>query len=511
MICNNGLSSSATNFLLCFVLYVFALHTPPVLAAEDSYSSSLPIPATEKFYIYEWWGLCRKMNCREKSNFGAGRTVNSTNGIYDTYQYDLFNLMYSRFFLDPRRTTNPDEATTFILSYDPHFDSMTFRKPNGKQDRSFFEGSSDYAPEVVKLLEASPHFQKKKGKDHLLIVGWPYAISQLILKPKAVPLFILCDQCTKLTIENYSFLYSSDPKNDRTIAQQYKGDNWFAVPYPSNFHWSANIKPPLLYEEQDRPYLVSYIGSSTCFSEFSTAIRHDLVKYCTVHAPDCQHAHYSKHGPRNSDLAEGLRDPHYQYTLRSTFCLQPLGDTTTRKGLFDAIMFGCIPVVFHPLSASAMYTWHWSTQLWKDVIIEIPINMSPAPNEPALLSDPILYLKQLYEKDVEDIRRRQRLMRRHAFELSYALEFYKEGSSWPLDEQGKPVRDAYEITMDHVLGLHAGRATQSIPGDLLGEKRQVWKAEIDRLLPAYYNEEFMTALKKYEQKKGKKIAGEGQN
>jgi hypothetical protein len=30
----------------------------------------------------------------------------------------------------------------------------------------------------------------------------------------------------------------------------------------------------------------------------------------------------------------------------SVFCLQPAGDTPTRKGLFDSVMAGCIPVLF---------------------------------------------------------------------------------------------------------------------------------------------------------------------
>jgi Exostosin family len=37
--------------------------------------------------------------------------------------------------------------------------------------------------------------------------------------------------------------------------------------------------------------------------------------------------------------------------LVATFCLIPPGDTATRKGLFDAILFGCVPVLFYRESA----------------------------------------------------------------------------------------------------------------------------------------------------------------
>uniref|UniRef100_A0A7S0J376 Exostosin GT47 domain-containing protein n=1 Tax=Calcidiscus leptoporus TaxID=127549 RepID=A0A7S0J376_9EUKA len=32
--------------------------------------------------------------------------------------------------------------------------------------------------------------------------------------------------------------------------------------------------------------------------------------------------------------------------LQATFCLQPAGDTLTRKGLYESVFTGCIPVVF---------------------------------------------------------------------------------------------------------------------------------------------------------------------
>ena len=44
---------------------------------------------------------------------------------------------------------------------------------------------------------------------------------------------------------------------------------------------------------------------------------------------------------------------------RSTFCLQPPGDTIVRTGIVDAISVGCIPVVFHPAQAT-LWPQHWS-------------------------------------------------------------------------------------------------------------------------------------------------------
>ncbi|KAL0369819.1 UNVERIFIED_CONTAM: putative xyloglucan galactosyltransferase GT11 [Sesamum angustifolium] len=42
----------------------------------------------------------------------------------------------------------------------------------------------------------------------------------------------------------------------------------------------------------------------------------------------------------------------------SVFCLQPPGDSFTRRSTFDAIVAGCIPVFFNPGSAYVQYLWH---------------------------------------------------------------------------------------------------------------------------------------------------------
>jgi septum formation topological specificity factor MinE len=42
----------------------------------------------------------------------------------------------------------------------------------------------------------------------------------------------------------------------------------------------------------------------------------------------------------------------------SLFCLQPQGDSYTRRSAFDSMLAGCIPVFFHPGSAYVQYTWH---------------------------------------------------------------------------------------------------------------------------------------------------------
>lgn len=42
----------------------------------------------------------------------------------------------------------------------------------------------------------------------------------------------------------------------------------------------------------------------------------------------------------------------------SVFCLQPPGDSHTRRSAFDSMLAGCIPVFFNPGSAYNRYLWH---------------------------------------------------------------------------------------------------------------------------------------------------------
>ena len=272
-----------------------------------------------------------------------------------------------------------------------------------------------------------------------------------------------------------------------------------AVPFPSNFHLDHKVRNPFLFEQIKRPILVSYIGGSSSDSPFTSRMRGEMLTYCKQHSSACKRAHYSKSNERDPNLNEEADNPQYKVYLRSVFCLQPIGDLPTRKGLFDGIMFGCIPVVFHPLSASAMYTWHWSTQLWKEIVVEIPMNVMD-PSKPVLLSDPIQYLKHMMETEPEKVAHRQKLLRRHAFELSYSLEFYQAGNStnWPLDEKGQPLRDAYDISMDHILGLHSGKLVEE---PLVVDA--IWREEMKIAVAEKYSNEFFAALKPNVSREGK--------
>lgn len=214
-------------------------------------------------------------------------------------------------------------------------------------------------------------------------------------------------------------------------------------------------------EAGERPLLVSYIGSLKSHFKPSRILRGAIAMYCSKHSHLCRHSSYTgdPHNERKALLGHKQQDPHRDLSLKSVFCFIPTGDMPTRKGLFDALMCGCIPVTFDALTATQMYTWHWSQDLWKQIVIEIPKNETNGDSiHSVLFADPVLYLKELYDTQPELIQRKQALLRDHVFKLQYSLEAYVPGSSWPLDASTRqPMRDAYDISMDLVLGWHTGR------------------------------------------------------
>ena len=121
-------------------------------------------------------------------------------------------------------------------------------------------------------------------------------------------------------------------------------------------------------------------------------------------------------------------------------------------------------------------------------------------DKPILLSDPIQHLKDLMENEPQKVAQWQKLLREHAFELSNSLEFYQAGSeNWPLDEKNRPIRDAYEIAMNTLLGLNSGK--YSLEPRVVDKS---WKEDIKDMV-AGLEGEFLAALRSAEEQKNSDV------
>jgi len=105
--------------------------------------------------------------------------------------------------------------------------------------------------------------------------------------------------------------------------------------------------------------------------------------------------------------------------MSSVFCFNPPGDTPTRKGLFDSLLAGCIPVVFDDASLS-MYRWHIPNA--DELSVSIPVQLDKMPavfNGPTGEFNVLDYLASI---SPAKIRQKQEAIRRIAFSLQYSEE-----------------------------------------------------------------------------------------
>ncbi|ONK55698.1 uncharacterized protein A4U43_C10F90 [Asparagus officinalis] len=121
--------------------------------------------------------------------------------------------------------------------------------------------------------------------------------------------------------------------------------------------------------------------------------------------------------------------------LRSDFCLQPPGDTPTRRSTFDGILAGCIPVFFEDISARAQYGWHLPRREYEEFSVSIP-------------KEDVVYNGVKIVQVLEAIpRARVRRMRERVLELAPRVMYRRHGSSDGLRQR----KDAFDLAIDGVL------------------------------------------------------------
>lgn len=129
--------------------------------------------------------------------------------------------------------------------------------------------------------------------------------------------------------------------------------NDFGIPYPTYFHpsWDSDVEE---WQERvraaERPHLFSFAGAPR--PELATSIRGQVMDQCNsskhCNLLECDRGESKCHVPTVV----------MKLFQQSVFCLQPQGDSWTRRSIFDSMIAGCIPVLFHIHSAYTQYVWH---------------------------------------------------------------------------------------------------------------------------------------------------------
>lgn len=104
------------------------------------------------------------------------------------------------------------------------------------------------------------------------------------------------------------------------------------------------------------------------------------------HFIDCR-ARVGKHGACYEQFL-------YEEYSRSKYCLMPFGDTPSRRAIFDALVCGCIPVVYHRFSF--YWPWHVPNRSAAALLIPTPSPWSRAqPRHLALLTSMLTSLREV--------------------------------------------------------------------------------------------------------------------
>lgn len=196
--------------------------------------------------------------------------------------------------------------------------------------------------DLVKWLSEKPEWKSMWGRDHFLIsgriAGDVYRMTdneddwgnKLMFLPES-------KNMTLLTIESNCW------------------NNDFAIPYPTYFHPSNDSEVyqwqnKLRTQMQQRRHLFCFAGAPRAYKPES--IRGNIMNQCRASSKcDLLECHY---GINECDNPFNV----IKMFQNSVFCLQPSGDSYTRRSIFDSILSGCIPVFFHPRSAYIQYEWY---------------------------------------------------------------------------------------------------------------------------------------------------------
>lgn len=279
--------------------------------------------------------------CKFTTNAGLGPPLENVEGVfsdtgwYATNQFAVDVIFSNRMKQYDCLTKDSTIAAAFFVPFYAGFDIARYLWGYNISTRD--RASLD----LVNWLEKRPEWGIMGGRDHFLVAGritWDFRRlseeetdwgNKLLFLPAA---------------KNMSMLVvESSPWNA----------NDFGIPYPTYFH-PAKDADVFIWQDRmrklERKWLFSFAGAPR--PDNPKSIRGQIIDQCknskVCKLLECDFGESKCHSPSSI----------MQMFQSSLFCLQPQGDSYTRRSAFDAMLAGCIPVFFHPGSAYTQYTWH---------------------------------------------------------------------------------------------------------------------------------------------------------
>jgi len=226
-----------------------------------------------------------------------------------------------------------------------------------------------------------------------------------------------------------------------------------SIPYPSFVHLDDSDGPlhpsSLPWRSQHtRPrrivgtFATSRLAARDGHSEFpkpTRQLRKALKWACLRHNSSTCFYKEPCHTGRIMNQSSCLRPVDIALSYRgSTFCLQPGGDNVARKGIVDALLLGCIPVLFHR-GQLAQWPWHWGSWASSATVLI---------NETAVRAGELDVVQALLSLSPTVVSAKQRVIASNAHTMQYSLKTARRPRPPSLQGQRPDLAvDAFEIAL----------------------------------------------------------------
>ncbi|CAL4912546.1 unnamed protein product [Urochloa decumbens] len=297
---------------------------------------------------------CRKTDdhwgdlCASLSNAGLGRALADDGGVftgeagwYDTNQFALDAIFHDRMKRYECLTNRSSAAAAVFVPFYAGFDFARYHDDGAARDAA----STDL---MVWLTGQFQWGRRMGGLDHFLVAGrtgfdfFRRGISDVDTGRGNGLLMRAARNMSVLVLES---------------TLRHGGD--YAVPYPTYFHprsdadvlrWQDRVRG------QRRTRLMAFVVAPGPDTPVNIRVRDHVITQCKAssacamlgcaRSPGSSRCH--THTPANI----------MRLFQKASFCLQPPGNSWTRRSVFDSMVAGCIPVFFHAASAYRQYRWH---------------------------------------------------------------------------------------------------------------------------------------------------------
>ncbi|XP_059432808.1 probable xyloglucan galactosyltransferase GT19 [Corylus avellana] len=362
--------------------------------------------------------------CPYLPNHGLGHKTHPLSRSWFRTDPLMLELIFHRRMLEYScLTADPNAANAVYLPYYAAIDALRYLYGPD------VNASADHGLELFDFLQYdSPGiWARREGHDHFLVMARPsWDFSQPLRN----------DPPSWGT----SFLQLPEFYNVTALTLEARAWPWqdHAVPYPTSFHppslaflesWMRRVR------RSRRSTFMLFAGGGGISA--TPNIRRSIRNECTSNVTQYLGAYVKL--CEVVDCSNGVceHDPirYMKPMLQATFCLQPPGDTPTRRSTFDSLLAGCIPVFFEELSAKLQYTWHLPEEIYREFSVFIP------------KEEVVFKGLRIVEVLMGIPRTRVRRMREKVIELMPRVMYRRHGSSFNF----RATKDAFDIAIEATL------------------------------------------------------------